>query len=74
MVLFSGSFSKYSSLEGAVAALRPVHDVQREAVHDGIDHGLALLVLVDEFALVGGADVEAPVISDDALVAVVGVA
>ena len=60
-------------LEGAVAALRPVHDVEREAVHDGVDHGLALPVPVDELALVGGADVEPAAVADDALVALVGV-
>ena len=61
-------------LEGAVAALRPVHDVERESVHDGVDHGLALPVLVDELALVGGADVELAAVADDALVAAVGIA
>ena len=56
-------------LERAVLPPRPVHHVEREAVHHRVDDRLALLVLVDELALVGRTDVQLPAVADDALVA-----
>ena len=45
-------------LECSVGVLDPVHDIERKALHHGGDHGIALLLLVDELALIGGSDVE----------------
>lgn len=58
---------------GAVIAHRPIHDVEREVFDNGIDYGIALLVLIDKFALVFGADIEATAIAYDTFVVVVGI-
>ena len=46
-------------LEGVVGAADKVHDVQRELVHHRVDHGRLLLLIVDEFPLVLGTDIQA---------------
>lgn len=56
-----------------VADNAPVHDVEGESLHDGVDDGLLLFEVVAEFALIGWPDVEPPAIPDDAGIGVVEV-
>ena len=61
-------------LVGVLLGDDPVHDVQREAVANGVDDRVPLLVVVHELALVLGADVEPPAEADDALLGAIEVA
>lgn len=53
--------------ERPVVVDNPVEDVEGESLEDGLDHRVALFVLVDELALVGRADVEPAVVAEDTL-------
>ena len=59
--------------EGAVFVFHPIHDVEREALANAVDDGVAFIGVIDEFALIFGADVEPEVIAEHALFVVVDV-
>ena len=59
---------------GIVAALHPIHHVQRVALHHGVDHRLLLLVVVDKLALIRRPYVEPAAVAAHALLVVVDVA
>ena len=60
-----GALLTVQHLIGAVLVLRPVHDVQREVMEDGIHDRRPLFVVVDELPLIGGTDVEQPPVGHD---------
>jgi len=44
----------------------PIHDVKRKAVAYGVDYFVSLLVVVNKFALVSGANIELATVTADA--------
>lgn len=69
-----GALLTVHDLEVVFGVLDPVHHVERKALADGIEHGVALGDIVDELALVGRADVEPAAETDHALFGVIDVA
>ena len=62
-----GPLLAVEDLEVPVFFLHPVHDVEGEAVADGVDDFFALPAGIDEFALVFGAHVQAAAVSHNTL-------
>ena len=58
---------------GAIANIGPIHGVQGKLFADRVDHGVALLVVIDEFALIGRTDIEFAAISSNTAFPVVAV-
>ena len=61
-------------LVGLLVGDDPVHDVQREALADGVYDGIALLLVIHELTLILRADVEQTAVADHTLLGVVEVA
>ena len=58
-------------LESPVAAIRSIHDVQRESLPDGLDDCFAFLVIIDKLALIRRTHIQKTAITDDSPVAIV---
>ena len=69
-----GALLSVDDLEGVVVAHGPIHHIEREALCERVDDGIALFFLVDELALVRRAHVEAAAIGTHAVLVVVHVA
>ena len=66
-----GALLAINDLERAVLTCCPIHDVEREALHDRVDNSIALFFLVDKFTLVRRADVQFPAIAEYAVLGIV---
>lgn len=66
-----GALLTVDDFESAVAARSPIHHIQWEAVSKRVDDGIALLFLVDKFALVRWTHIQLAAVGAHAILGIV---